>query len=195
MHRAVPAGVVVPTCVIDGRPGHTESPAVGMHAPTGTARGPRLAGMVADRPAILRTPGNAGRGKGQGIATGESLTESQGVRNLQTVLHAHAKKESDRRFQAPVDKVWREAWLRVRRNGGSADMDGWLGELLRELRDGTYAPKPVRQVMISKKQLGKFRSVLAELCRRPLLVRQRTQAVNSLRGPAVEYDRRGDQNT
>ena len=33
----------------------------------------------------------------------------------------------------------------------------WLGELARELKDGAYAPKPVRQVLIPKKQPGKFR--------------------------------------
>ena len=64
---------------------------------------------------------------------------------------------------ALIDKVWRadflmEAWAQVRRNGGSAGVDGetvksvesygvdrWLGELARDLKDGTYAPKPVRQ--------------------------------------------------
>ena len=63
-----------------------------------------------------------------------------------------------------------EAWQQVRRNGGSAGVDGetfknvesygvdrWLGELARDLKDGTYAPKPVRQVLIPKKQPGKFR--------------------------------------
>ena len=63
-----------------------------------------------------------------------------------------------------------EAWAQVRRNGGSAGVDGetvksvesygvdrWLGELARDLRDGTYEPKPVRQVLIPKKQPGKFR--------------------------------------
>ena len=71
--------------------------------------------------------------------------------------------------------MWREdflaaAWAQVLRNGGSAGVDGetfasieargveqWLGDLSRDLRDGTYAPKPVRQVMIPKKQPGKFR--------------------------------------
>ena len=56
------------------------------------------------------------------------------------------------------------------RNGGSAGVDGetftdierygvarWLGELARDLRDGAYAPKPVLQVLIPKKQPGKFR--------------------------------------
>ena len=109
------------------------------------------------------------------MTTGESLPGSEKVRNLQTVLHAKAKEEPDRRFHALIDKVWREdllaeAWRRVRRNGGSAGVDEetfadiesygvgrWLGELARELREGTYTPKPVRQVLIPKKQPGKFR--------------------------------------
>ena len=57
----------------------------------------------------------------------------------------------------------------MRRNGGAAGVDAvfaaiesygvgrWLGELARELKDGAYAPKPVRQVLIPKKQPGKFR--------------------------------------
>ena len=130
-------------------------------------------------------PGNAGGGKepwfesdaerGKGMTTGESLPGSEKVRKLQTVLHAKAKEEPDRRFHALIDKVWREdllmeAWRRVRRNGGAAGVDGetfadiesygvgrWLGELARELKDGSYAPKPVRQVLIPKKQPGKFR--------------------------------------
>ena len=109
------------------------------------------------------------------MTTGESLPGSDKVRRLQTVLHVKAKEEPDRRFHALIDKVWREdflaeAWKRVRRNGGAAGVDGetfadiesygvgrWLGELARELRDGTYTPKPVRQVLIPKKQPGKFR--------------------------------------
>ena len=109
------------------------------------------------------------------MTTGESLTGSDRVRKLQTVLHAKAKEEPDRRFHALIDKVWREdflaeAWRRVRRNGGSAGVDEetfadierygvgrWLGELSRDLKDGTYAPRPVRQVLIPKKQPGKFR--------------------------------------
>ncbi len=109
------------------------------------------------------------------MTTGESLPGSEKVRRLQTVLHAKAKEEPDRRFHALIDKVWREdflaeAWRRVRRNGGSAGVDGetfadieshgvgrWLGVLARELKDGAYTPKPVRQVLIPKKQPGKFR--------------------------------------
>ena len=109
------------------------------------------------------------------MTTGGSLTGSASVRKLQTVLHARAKEEPDRRFHALVDKVWREdflltAWGMVRRNGGAAGVDGvtvadveargvkcWVGELSRELREGTYKPSPVRQVLIPKKQPGKFR--------------------------------------
>ena len=71
--------------------------------------------------------------------------------------------------------MWRidfllEAWRQVRRNGGSAGVDGerfqdieaygverWLGELAEELKEGTYQPHAVRQVLIPKKQKGKFR--------------------------------------
>ena len=109
------------------------------------------------------------------MITGESLTGSASVRKLQTVLHAKAKEEPGRRFHALVDKVWRTdfllaAWALVRRNGGAAGVDGvtvadieaygverWIGELSRDLRDGTYKPSPVRQVLIPKKQPGKFR--------------------------------------
>ena len=109
------------------------------------------------------------------MATGKRLTGPEKVRQLRTMLHAKAKEEPERRFHALIDKVWREdflaeAYRRVRRNGGSAGVDGedfaaiesygverWLGELARDLKDGTYAPKPVRQVLIPKKQPGKFR--------------------------------------
>ena len=140
---------------------------------------------MADGLVLLQRPGNAGEGKEpwfesdtertKGVTTGESLTGSEQVRKLQTVLHAKAKEEPGRRFHALIDEVWREdflkeAWRQVRRNGGSAGVDGegfadietygvgrWLGELARDLKDGSYTPKPVRQVLIPKKQPGKFR--------------------------------------
>ena len=158
---------------------------VAWHAPTGTPRGAGRAGRVAEGLVVPRRPGNAGGGKEpwfesdaerrKGVTTGESLPGSEKVRRLQTALHAKAKEEPDRRFHALIDKVWREnflaeAWRRVRRNGGSAGVDGesfadierygvvrWLGELARDLRDGTYVPEPVRQVLIPKRQPGKFR--------------------------------------
>ena len=68
----------------------------------------------------------------------------------------------------PCDKVWRADVLRVacqdvRRNGGSAEVDRgtstdmevtgverWMGELAQDLREGTYRPQAVRQVLIPK---------------------------------------------
>ena len=109
------------------------------------------------------------------MTTGQNLTGSRGVQKFQTMLHAKAKEEPDRRFHALIDKVWRmdflmEAWDRVRLNGGSAGVDGetfdhieaysveqWLGELSQDLKDGTYTRKAVRQVLIPKKQPGQFR--------------------------------------
>ena len=62
------------------------------------------------------------------------------------------------------------AWQTVRRNGGAAGVDGetvqrieaqgvkrWLGELARDLKECTYRPGAVRQVLIPKKQAGKYR--------------------------------------
>ena len=112
---------------------------------------------------------------GRDMTTDGSLPGSASVRKLQTVLHAKAKEEPGWRFHALVDKVWREdfllaAWALARRNGGAAGVDGvtvadvkahgverWVGELSRDLKEGTYKPSPVRQVLIPKKQPGKFR--------------------------------------
>ena len=105
------------------------------------------------------------------------------------------------------DKVWREdllaeAWRRVRRNGGSAGVDEetfvdigsygvgrWLGELARDLKEGTYTPKPVRQVLIPKKQPGKFRP-LGIPC-----IRDRVSQTSALLvlGPIFEADLRPEQ--
>ena len=81
----------------------------------------------------------------------------------------------DFRFYSLSDKVWRDdvlavAWQAVRRNAGAAGVDGetvadvesfgvdrWLEALARDLKAGTYRPQPVRQVLIPKKQRGKFR--------------------------------------
>ena len=109
------------------------------------------------------------------MATDENLTGSDKVQRLQRILHAKAKAEPELRFHALYDKVWRmdfltEAYRRVRRNGGAAGVDGetfedveaygaerWLGELARELKEKTYTPEAVRQVLIPKKQKGRFR--------------------------------------
>ena len=112
---------------------------------------------------------------GKDIATDRRLTGPEKVRRLQTILHERAKEEPQRRFHALIDKVWRmdflqEAWRMVRRNGGSAGVDGetiadieakgveaWLRELSQDLKEGTYQPQAVRQVLIPKKTPGKFR--------------------------------------
>ena len=109
------------------------------------------------------------------MGTGVSLSASERVQRLQTALHAKAKEAPGFRFYSLCDKVWRDdvlvvAWQAVRRNGGAAGVDGetvadveslgvdrWLGALARDLKEGTYRPRPVRQVLIPKKQRGKFR--------------------------------------
>ena len=109
------------------------------------------------------------------METGGSLTAPERVRKLQTALNAKAKGSPDFRFYSLSDKVWRAdllqaAWHAVRRNGGAAGVDGetvarieqhgverWLGELARDLKEGTYRPNAVRQVLIPKKQAGKYR--------------------------------------
>ena len=108
------------------------------------------------------------------MTTDENLTGSDKVQKLQRIriLHAKAKGEPGLRFHALYDKVYREdllceAYRRVRRNRGTAGVDGetftdiesyglgrWLRELARELREKTYTP---RAVLIPKKQKGKFR--------------------------------------
>ena len=111
------------------------------------------------------------------MRTGEGLSASECVRRLQTALHAKAKGAPGFRFYSLSDKVWRAdvlavAWQAVRRNGGTAGVDGetvagiesfgverWLGALARDLKKGTYRPQAVRQVLIPKKQRGKFRSL------------------------------------
>ena len=113
--------------------------------------------------------------QGRTMETGVDLQAPDSVRRLQTALHAKAKGDPDFRFYTLSDKMWREdvlraAWRAVRRNGGACGVDGetfehireqgverWLGELAKELRESTYRPRAVRQVLIPKKQPGKFR--------------------------------------
>ena len=109
------------------------------------------------------------------VKTGENLVALEKVQRLRKTLHAKAKEAPGFRFYSLCDKVWRldvlrVAWQEVRRNGGSvgvdgeaiadiesSGVDGWLGELARDLKEGTYRPNAVRQVLIPKKQRGKFR--------------------------------------
>ena len=127
-------------------------------------------------PAERRGPASRGTYEGgRDVETVERLEASKRVQKLQSTLHAKAKDNLGFRFYTLCDKVWRAdvlavAWQEVRRNGGVAGVDGqkaedieaygverWLGELARELREGTYRPEAVLQVLIPKKQRGKFR--------------------------------------
>ena len=40
-------------------------------------------------------------------------------------------------------------------------VDRWLGALARDLKEGSYRPHAVRQVLIPKKQQGKFRPLVS----------------------------------
>jgi RNA-directed DNA polymerase len=123
------------------------------------------------------------------------------ARELQRRLWAAAKQSPERRFHALYDRVYRgdvlwEAWERVRENRGAAGVDRvtladvesygverMLGELQRDLRQGTYRPAPVRRRLIPKSDGGK----------RPLgipTVRDRVaqQAVKLMVEPVFEAD-------
>ena len=141
------------------------------------------------------------------MRTGESLTASERVQRLQTALHAKAKEALGFRFYSLSDKVWRGdvlavAWQAVRRNGGAAGVDGetvadidafgvdrWLGALARDLKEGTYRPHAVRQVLIPKKQRGKFRP-LGIPCLRDRVVQTAAMLVLS---PIFEADLQPEQ--
>ena len=141
------------------------------------------------------------------MTTDENLTGSNKVQRLQRILHAKAKEEPKLRFHALYDKVWREdflmeAYRQVRRNGGAPGVDGerfsdieeygverWLGELARELRDGSYVPGAVRQVLIPKKQPGKWRA-LGIPCLRDRVVQTSAMLVLS---PIFEADLQPEQ--
>ncbi len=90
------------------------------------------------------------------------------VSELQQSLYRAAKADSARRFHSLYDKVYRtdlltEAWNTVRANKGAAGADGktiedieregveaFLGQISKELKDGTYRPSPLRRVWIPK---------------------------------------------
>ena len=63
-HWLVSAGVLASARMEDGRCGNTGSPVGAVHATTGTPQGAGWAGRVAERPVVLKTRGNARRGKG-----------------------------------------------------------------------------------------------------------------------------------
>lgn len=89
-------------------------------------------------------------------------------RELQRGLYLAAKRSRNRRFHALYDRIFRSdilwrAWEEVRRNGGSAGVDGstiedverggveeFLGRIARDLKEKVYRPKPVLRVYIPK---------------------------------------------
>jgi RNA-directed DNA polymerase len=102
------------------------------------------------------------------------LLEATGgdLRELQRKLWVAAKRSPGRRFHALFDRVFRsdvllEAWKRVQKNKGAAGVDAQtlaavreygaerlLAELQRDLRQGSYRPRPVRRVEIPKPKGG-----------------------------------------
>jgi len=134
----------------------------------------------------MSAPQNAGGGKGpcggrvdgggkrEGMAGKTGPNSPRGrepvdkVRQLQRRLWAAAKRSPSRRFHALYDRIHRsdvlwEAWKRVRRNRGTAGLDGqsiadveqhgvepFLEELGAELRAGEYRPRAVMRRYIPK---------------------------------------------
>ena len=102
------------------------------------------------------------------------LTPAVSVRKLQRALYAKAKAQPEFRFYSLRDKIYRSdilhaAYLRCRKNRGSAGVDGqsfeqiesdgllsWLAELEEQLRTGIYSAQPIRRVWIPKRN-GKLR--------------------------------------
>jgi len=90
------------------------------------------------------------------------------VRELQRKLWVCAKQSQTRRFHALYDRIYRsdvlrEAWRRVRSNGGAAGVDRetledieqqgvdqFLAGIEADLRAGRYRPSPVRRQYIPK---------------------------------------------
>jgi RNA-directed DNA polymerase len=96
------------------------------------------------------------------------ITLKDKSRELQRGLYLAAKRSRNRRFHALYDRIFRSdilwrAWGEVRRNGGSAGIDGvtiedveqegveeFLGRIVEDLKAGVYRPKPVLRVYLPK---------------------------------------------
>jgi group II intron reverse transcriptase/maturase len=99
---------------------------------------------------------------------GRPTTSQDKTRELQRELYLAAKRSRNRRFHALYDRIFRpdilwRAWEEVRRNGGSAGVDGvtieeveregveqFLYQIEQDLKAGKYRPRPVRRVYIPK---------------------------------------------
>jgi len=102
------------------------------------------------------------------VHAGRPTTPQDKSRELQRKLYLTAKRNRNRRFHALYDRIFRpdilsQAWEEVRRNGGSAGVDGvsiedveregveqFLCQIAQDLKVGTYLPKPVLRVYIPK---------------------------------------------
>jgi len=109
-----------------------------------------------------------------GDAASEMVLEATGgnVRELQRKLWVAAKRSPGRRFHALFDRIFgsdvlKEAWRRGQQNKDAAGVDSQtlaevrefgaerlLAELQRDLREGSYRPRPVRRVEIPKPKGG-----------------------------------------
>ena len=92
----------------------------------------------------------------------------QKLRELRSKLWSCAKQSKNRRFHALYDRIYRmdvlqEAWRQVRKNGGTAGVDGetiqaietqgvvaFLEQIQQMLKEGSYRPVSVRRVYIPK---------------------------------------------
>ena len=112
------------------------------------------------------------------METGGSLTAPDSVRKLQTalpcesegvsrlsILFAERQGVASRRFGSRLadgpPPMAGQPGLMARRCRASRrkGWKRWLGELARDLKEGSYRPGAVRQVLIPKKQAGKYRAL------------------------------------
>ena len=102
------------------------------------------------------------------VHAGRPTPPEEKSRELQRKLYLAAKRNRKRKFHALYDRIYRpdvlwRAWEEVRRNGGSAGIDGetieeierkgiaqFLQEIERELKAEQYRPRPVKRVYIPK---------------------------------------------
>ena len=138
-------------------------------------RGARSTEEGGDKPLEGRGPASVvavNEGKREGMPGSAKRAEASNpekkVRKLQRSLWVSAKRSRTRRFHALYDRICRsdilrEAWKRVRKNGGAAGVDEqtlaaieasgvaeFLEDIQAKLRAGRYRPSPVRRRYIEK---------------------------------------------